>query len=257
MGDTVSDIDIHIYDLRRQTLDRLTFDPMADEFPMWTVDGQRIVFYSQREGGGLLSKAADGTGQAERLTQSATGQIPGSFSPDGKFLVIDASTAGGRRDVQVLSLEDAQTRPLISTRFPERVPRLSPNGRWLMFQSSETGTFEIFVKPFPNVNEGGWQVTRSGGRHPLWARDGRALFYMAEERLVTVPVETESSFVFGNAEVITDGAARDSGQAPNYDVDLDGERFVMVKDIEGTSDASQIHVVLNWHQELLERVPIP
>ncbi len=258
-GDSENDVDIHIYDLRRGTLTPFTFDPGLERDPLWTVDGQRVVFRMTTldGGGGLFSKAASGTGQVERLVESALGQALGSFSPNGDLLVFDAATATSGRDIQVLSLgEDEPTvRPLIATPFQEVNPKVSPNGRWLAFSQDMQGQREVFVRPFPNVDDGsGWQITRSGGTFPRWAADGRELFYYSQGRIVAVEVETESGFAFGNAEIVAGEAVVGGGR--EYDVDVDGQRFVMVKDLDGRVGLSEINLIMNWTQELLERVPV-
>ncbi len=132
--------DVWIYDLERETLTRLTFDPATDHNPIWTPDGQRIVFDSGRAGAGhnLYWKAADGTGEAERLTTSPTTQTVDSFSPDGKRLVFREIVEP--RDLRVLSMEGERTsQPLIQSQFNETRGAISPDGHWIAYESDESG----------------------------------------------------------------------------------------------------------------------
>ncbi len=171
--------DIWIWDLARETLTRLTFAPGRDSYPVWTLDGQRLVFSSDRDGSqNLYWKAADGTGSVERLTKSESDHFAYAFTPAGGQLVfLELGEQGA--DLGVLTLEGS-SEPLLATEFDERTAALSPNGRWLAYESNDSSQYEIeiYVRPFPNVDEGHWQITRDGGSRPLWAPDGRELFYL-------------------------------------------------------------------------------
>jgi serine/threonine-protein kinase len=164
--------DVWIYNLEREILTRLTFDPAVDHFPVWTPDSQRIVFDSGRVGAShnLFWKAADGTGQAERLTTSPSIQTAHFLSPDGKRLVFQEVATG---ELQVLSMEGERTsQPLFQSQFSENTSRISPDGHWIAYASNESGQQEIYVRPFPNVEEGKWQISSDGGTEPIWAPRG-------------------------------------------------------------------------------------
>ena len=249
--------DIWIYDLERDTLTRLTFDPAVDERPRWTLDGQRVVFASGRDGlANLFWKAADGTGEVERLTESQTVQAPYSWSSDGTQLLITDGTA-----ISMLSMEgERSVEPLLQAAAAPRYPAISPDGRWMAYKSLESGQDEVYVRPFPDVNSGRWQISPNLGDDPIWSRDGRELFYRGPGgELMAVPVETEPTFRPGNPEALFGGPYLEGGGV-QYDVAPDGQRFLMIKEsAEGEVAAAptQIHVVLNWLRELQARVPVP
>jgi serine/threonine-protein kinase len=250
--------DVWIYDLEREIPTRLTFDPAADHFPVWTPNGRRIVFDSGRvgEGHNLFWKAADGTGQAERLTTSPSNQTAHSFSPDGKRLVFgDTATT----KMQVLSMEGERTsQPLFQSQFTEDKGMISPDGHWIAYASNESGQLEVYVRPFPNVEEGKLQISSDGGTEPVWAPQGQELFYRNGEAMMKVGIKTEPTFTAGSPEVLFTGRHTISLAVTNYDISRDGQRFLMIKAAEGEEgQQDQINVVLNWFEELKRLVPTP
>ena len=253
--------DIWIWDFARETLTRLTFAPGRDYYPVWTPEGTQMAFGSDRDGQfKLYWKAVDGTGAVERLTESGNPQSPSAFTPDGRQLVFN-EVNGQNTDLGVLSLEGS-SEPLLATEFSERTGEISPDGRWLAYQSNASGQNEVYVRPFPNVEDGQWLISNGGGTRPLWSRDGRELFYVAPgARLMAVPVETvqtEPSFARGNAEELFGGFGGYYARAPGrtYDISPDGERFLMIKE-SGSRETSLMEfiLVLNWFEELKHLVP--
>ena len=167
--------DIWVWDFARETLSRVTFDPGLDRAPAWTPDGRRLVFSSQAsEAVFLFSHAADGLGTAERLTQSPNIQFPSAVSPDGTRVVFSGSTTGPTGlDLMMLALEkDHHVQPLVQTPSNEVNGEVLLDGRWLAYQSNDSGKMQISVRPFPDVHRGRWQVSTGGARQPLWARNG-------------------------------------------------------------------------------------
>ncbi len=228
---------------------------------MWSPDGQQIAFSSSGGGGAaaqtvLFWQAADGTGSAERLMESSGQRFPTSFLPDSTgFLVFGTVTGTNGDDIGIYRIGEDQTSPLLETTFEESYPELSPDGRWLAYVSDESGSEEIYVRPFPDINGGRWQVSTGGGTQPLWARNGQELFYRDGEAVMAVPLQTEPSFRAGNPEVMFEGEYLSAQGGPNYDVSLDGERFLMIKPVVNESFAPQIIIVENWFTELERLLP--
>ena len=255
------DNDIWIWDFRRQTLTRLTFESSIDAYPTWAADGQRVVFASGREQ--VVSpfwQASDGTGTPQRLATPTTSLDQTSVSPDGKRMVLRSLTAGNGEDIVMLSMEgERRLEPLIHTPFRERNAEISPDGLWIAYQSDESGGFQVYVRPFPAVDGGRWQVSTTGGQKPFWNRNGRELFFIANDgSLMSVPVQPGAPFNFGNAVRLFDTSPYNVlGQiGRTVDVSPDGKRFLMVKSVKQEEALSQINVVLNWFQELKQKVSV-
>jgi len=258
--------DIWIWDLKRQTMSRLTFDPGLDRAPVWTPDGRRVIFSSQRggltSGGNIFWQAADGTGTVERLTTSDHAQFTTSVSPDGTRLVFRDDDPKSRRDISMATLDGkGTTESLVRTPFDEENAEVSPDGKWLAYQSNESGPSQVYVRPFPKVDGGRWQISTMGGSRPAWGRNGRELFYLdATSQMMTVPVQTSPAFSAGNPARVFDTRYPTPNNGRTYDVSADGQRFLMIKgnDTERTSGTppANIVVVLNWFEELKQRVPV-
>lgn len=225
--------DIWIWNFARETLTRLTTDPSVDFAPIWTRDGRRIVFSSSRVSPNtLFVQAADGTGGTERLTEGTETHVPNAFSPDGRRLIfrVDSGTATGQ-DLRMLVLDgEPRIMPLIQSPFNERNAEISPDGKWIAFQSNESGTDEVYVRPFPDVESGRWQMSTTGGFSPAWAPNGRELFYIAGDgRLMGVDVRTQAGFAIGAPRMILDGGSFYVGiQNRSYDISPDGTRFLLI-----------------------------
>jgi serine/threonine-protein kinase len=255
---TDQDNDIWVWDTRNETLTRLTFDKGVDGYPVWTRDGSRVIYVSSGLGTPNLAwKMADGTGQPEVLMQqppASNGALVLQMTPfDGKSVVY---SVGVPARIELVPLEgERNARALLSQPgFHQRGGDVSPDGRWMAYYSDESGVFQVYVRPFPDVDSGRWQVSADGGTLPKWNPKGGELFYIdGKSRLVSVNVASGATFSFGKATVLWDA----SDTAPNfrnYDPSPDGTRFAVavMPRLRGTT---QFVVVQNWIEELKQRLP--
>jgi serine/threonine-protein kinase len=266
------ELDIWTWDFARRALERMTFGPASELFPVWTPDGGSLLFGSSRTGGGIYRQRADMPGAVEQLTTSLGGLrvgAPHSLSPDGRQLVVTQVSSKGR-DLFLLTVDGftphvagaGQAQPLLQLPFASVMNgEISPDGRWLAYQSNESNQDEIYVRPFPAVGDGRWPISTGGGTQPLWAPNGRELFYRHGNSLLSVPVETTRTFSAGTPTTVFEGPyfSPPAGLAGRtYDVSRDGQRFLMIKDApagDPNAAAASIVVVLNWTEELKRLVP--
>ncbi len=255
---------IWIWDLVRKTLTRLTLDEGNNIQSIWTPDGKRIVYALLRTGEySVCRKAADGTGEVEKLGSSPDRMLlPWSFSSNGKALAM-TEWVGARGSIGVLSMEGNRARkPLLHhEKYSESAPEISPDGQWIAYASDESGWNEVYVRPFPDVDKGKWQVSTSGGGSPLWSPDGRELFFLSGESAMAIAVETKPVFNPGTPRTLFRRANLRAGVTTGmpWDIHPDGKRFLMMKEAGATLSAPagprKINIVLNWTEELKQRVP--
>ena len=253
-----------LYDLSRETLTRLTFDGIANYNPVWRPDGKRIAFQSSKEGRlNIFWQLADGSGGLERLSTSEYNNAPNSWSPDGQLLAFIQINPTTGYDIWVLRMDDPSTgsgqvrkaQPFLQTPFNEGAPRFSPDGRWLAYTSDESGRNEIYVQPYPGPG-GKSQISTDGGTEPVWNPNGRELFYRSGDKMMAVEIATQPGFAAGKARMLFEGQyVPTPATFPNYDVSPDGQRFLMLKAAEQATAPNQINVVLNWFEELKQKVP--
>jgi serine/threonine-protein kinase len=263
--------DIWTWDLvRHGPLTRLTFDPGLNRFGVWSrPDGKRIAFSAQRDGvENVYQQEAVGVGTVEQLTNRPGQTIPQVFTPDGTQLLFLTPQAPPY-DIGVVNLTgDRHVDLLLHGPQSETNPDISPDGKWLAYESDESKVPEIYVRPFPNVETGRWQISSGGGSRPVWARSGREVFYESTEpngartlKIWAVPVDAGATFTYGMPQPVVDGPYLTPQAGRPYDVSADGKRFIMIKDATPTTSPgvfappSQLVVVLNWTEELKQRVP--
>jgi Tol biopolymer transport system component len=247
---------VWLYDLSRETPTRLTFEGETNSAPVWTPDGKRIAFQSNREGQfNLFLQLSDGSGGLERLTTSEDLQAPSSWSPDGQLLAFIGGTPATGADIWVLRVGDRSAQPFLRTPFNEAAPRFSPDGRWLAYISNESRRYEIYVQAYPGPG-GKRQISIGGGTEPVWNPNGRELFYRSGAKMMAVDIATQAGFAAGNPRMLFEGLYQaTAATSANYDVSPDGQRFLMLKPIEQEHAPTQINVVLNWFEELKQKVP--
>jgi eukaryotic-like serine/threonine-protein kinase len=263
--------DIWLYTFATRTTRQITFSSGADQQATWYPGGDRILFSSTRNGpANLYAQRIDGTGTAERVTDSSSSQISTTMTPDGAFAVVLEQHNTTGNDLMLLRLSpgagaDAEKKaalvksePLIMSMTTEAHPEISPDGRYLAYMSNESGQPQIIVKPFPDLN-GEWRITVDGGLRPAWSRTGEELFYGSPTgAIMAVPVQLSPTFSFGTPKKVFDWPTLSiPGLARTFDVSRDGRRFLMIK--EGSagveSRTSAISVVLNWMEELKAKLP--
>ena len=240
------------YDLQRGTLTQLTSGESSSIDAVWTPDGKRVAYRSNRAGRwNLYWRPSDGSGSEERLTTSDQLHTPDSFSPDGRLLAFIEDNASTGFDLWVLKLDDHTAQPFLRTPFNEGVAQFSPDGRWLAYDSDESGGSEVYVQPYPGPG-GKWRVSVGGGVWPRWNPKGRELFYINGDKMMAVEVVTSPGFSAGTPKILfEDPDLTNNG----WDVSPNGRQFLMVKPVEQQRAATQIDVVLNWFEELKRRVP--
>jgi eukaryotic-like serine/threonine-protein kinase len=250
---------VGLYDLARDTLARLTFEGNVNQYPVWTPDGRRIVFQSNRPGpGDMFWQMADGSGGSEPLMASDKPEVPMSWSSDGQAFAVVELLPDSRFQVSVMRMSDRKTQPFLQPGY-EDAPEFSPDGHWLAYVSNESGRKEIYVQPYPGPG-GKWQISTEGGSEPMWNPNGRELFYRSGDngdKMMAVDISTQPGFVAGKPRQLFEGKyLPDPYARANYDVSPDGQRFLMLKPSEQTGNApTQINVVLNWFEELKQKVP--
>ena len=255
--------DVWVYNVPHGTLTRLTFDGHSST-PVWMPDGKRITYMTNAGSGGwaILSKAADGSGAEETLLRGQnTIQIPESWSPDGKFLAVTSFAPDKAWSISIVPVEgDRKPRPFVQTApFPAYDPRFSPDGHWVAYTSEESGRQEVYVQPFTGPG-GKWQVSTEGGARPVWARDGRELFYLmpsTPSKIMSVEISIQPGFSASTPRSVADAPAELPVRFGNgrYDVSADGQRFLFTKASEENAPPGEVRVILNWSEELKRLAP--
>ena len=242
--------DVWVYDTAQQTRTRLTFDQSGHR-PIWTPDGRRIVYTrGQFNEGDLYWIPADGTGPAEALLAAPDDQWAGDVTPDGRTLVFRSGGGGPVRSIHTLPLQGPRRpQPFLVNQFDNHSPSLSPDGRWVAYVSNESGRLQVYVRPFPGPG-GRWQVSLDGGTEPLWAANGRELFYRNGTKMMVAAIALYPTLTVGARRELFEGNYLNDPVFRSYDVTRDGRSFVLVRSPNPTTD---FIVVLNWFDQLQGR----
>jgi Tol biopolymer transport system component len=242
--------DIWIWDVRRGLRSRFTFDAANDQGALWSPDGQTLAFASGRDGSynAIWAAPVGGTEPPRKVAAGSRNLAPQAWSPDGERIVATAFGGSSPLDLVVAPAAGGDPAPLVAAEFAESNAALSPDGRWLAYQSNETGRDEVYVTSFP-VPGRKWQVSQGEGMMPAWRGDGREVYYRDERGLWAAEVD-------GTKPVLEVGTVRRLFDMPGnfapsrqYDVTPDGKRFLVGEPIDATN-ASPVTLVLNWDAEL-------
>jgi Tol biopolymer transport system component len=241
--------DVWLYDLVHDSMTRLTVAPGSQYgAPHWFPDGRRVAFGGAR---GIFLKEATGATPERLIHESILGTGVTHVSHDGRSLLFTRENVQTQQDLWLLSLEgERKARPLLQARCNESDGRFSPDGRWLAYVSDESGRSEVYVRPFPAVENGRWQVSTAGGSEPRWRRDGRELYFLSgDSMLMAVNVPPGLAFEFSPPQALFTMPAATIANDTTYDVSSDGSRFLTSRTPE-SGRTSPITVVLNWTSDL-------
>jgi Tol biopolymer transport system component len=261
-------VNIYTYDMPRDRLVQLTFDD-HNQKPVWTRDGAHLVY------GSVADKTikwirADGAGEAQRLLEGKNIPIPWSFSPDGRYLAYHDITVTSRGDYDLWILPVDASDPehvkpgtpevFLKTPAREGAPAFSPDGRWISYFSDESGEPEVYVRPFHRAAVGKWLISTRGGSYSYWSRDGRALYYLAQDQRIMVVeyTATGESFTSRTPRVWSETPIRRSGLGYEpLDLAPDGKRFAILPSEEAAEGKGSVHAtfLLNFLDELQRRLP--
>jgi serine/threonine-protein kinase len=245
----------------------------TDVMPIWAPDGRHLVFASDADRGiyNLYWRRADGVGPVERLTRSPHAQHPSSMSPDGRLLAYTENSPATAADIWVVPLDlgdpdrpvAGSPRPVLQTPASEEGPAFSPDGKWLAYSSTESGQAEVYVRSM-GADSGKWHLSRGGGARPVWARDGKRLFFDRQGRIMVVEVSaTATAFVAGTPREWAEWAIpwRDERHAQrNFDLAPDGKRMLVLQPSGGQAKAgprTAATLLVNFFDELRRLVPAP
>jgi Tol biopolymer transport system component len=250
--------DIWLYQFARSTLSRFTSKANDAETPVWTSDGKRVAFAmtASNPSRQILWKLADGSAGQEVLVGSDRHLHLGGWTAKGDALVATATDTG---QVWILEMADKRTlRPFLEAPYQIRAATISPDGRWLAYASNDTNRFEVYVQPFPNLS-GKYLISSDGGTEPIWAKNGRELFYRNGDKMMAVAIsEKDDRLAPGTPTLLFEGrfaVSTVSGSDAWYDVSPDGKHFIMLKTEDLPNGGGSINIVQDWINELKRLVP--
>lgn len=246
------DFDIWIFDIRNQTMNKLTFGGL-NRTPLWSPDGKMIAFFKRTRDGksGIFVKPADGSGEEKEIYDGKNIRTYLNYwSRDGKFLIIDHLTQNAQSDLLVIPLTGNEMPwKYLSTPKDEYEGVLSPNGKWIAYLADENNSYQIFVRSFPE-KEGKWQISTDVADEPRWSHDGKTLFYRKSSQMMSVPVTTTTTFSAGTPSVlIKNFPTQNVDSGISYDITSDDKYFITTQPAKGIS-YKNISVVLNWTEEI-------
>jgi Tol biopolymer transport system component len=246
--------DLWVHEFSRNTSTQITFDPAINWQAVWSADGNRIIFASDRDGPfNLYQKDSNGAGKEDLFSKSSEGKFPYDWSPDGRFLLY-VNTTGLRGNLWFLPLTGDDRKPVryLQTDANESHARFSPDGHYVAYTSNTSGVNDVYVQPFPLASSGKWKI--GSGSQPRWRRDGNELFYISNDsKLMAVDLTTNPAFKAGTAKILFSAPIWSGARfVSRYDVTADGKKFLInAMTAEPILRAgTPITVVLNWEAGL-------
>jgi serine/threonine-protein kinase len=259
---TPAGTDIWVKQLPAGPLTRITFDSVPEARPRWSADGRRVTFVAVGNQSDLLEVSADGTGAPDTIARDSRGILEGAVVPGG-WTVVRTRGGLGRQGRDILGFRQGDNTPVelvANPAFDENAFQVSPDGRWMAYESDESGRREVYVRPFPEVGRGKWQASTIGGYAPLWARSGRELFFVDDRRRMTVVSFTPGPEPrFGERRLLfalpSDFYLGENDYYTPFDISPDGQRFLMARRLnQAVVDQAPLIVVDHWFTELRSRM---
>ena len=244
--------DIWVFDLVRNVSSRLTYNPANESGPVWSPDDREIIYFSERDGrpADLYRISSGGTGEEQALLEDPQTKLSADISRDGQSLLFVANAnTGASQDIWVYSFKDKKAKSWLATPFSEAAPQLSPDGKWIAYQSNESGRNEIYVRSFPESREK-WLVSNGGGATPAWRGDGRELYYLsADRKMMAVPLKLTPEFESGSPVPLFEARLLEHPSLRQYEVTSDGSRFLLNR-LATDELHAPITLVQNWTARL-------
>jgi Tol biopolymer transport system component len=239
--------DVWTFDLETQSAKRLTFDPAIDSVPIWSPDGTRLVFSSNRGVTfDLYLKDTNGAQEEKHIPQDGPDRFPSDWSRDGKYVIFERGA-----DLWFLTIPELRATQFLKASSTLKNGQFSPDGKWVAYSSNESGRWEVYVTSFPEAH-GKWQVSNAGGDQPRWRSDGKELFYLGpDSKMTAVPVKTGANFDAGTPTALFQANPRElvaTSEQFSYDVSKDGQKFLINTQLK--TGMAPMSVVLNWTAKL-------
>jgi serine/threonine-protein kinase len=241
------DRDIWVVDRQRGGATRLTSERGTETQPVWSPDGRLIAYRADRDGGGVFVRAADGASPSRRLTTAGDAvDIPYAFTQDGARVLFTRFRDYADQDVFSVGLDGGAIEPVLTEAHAEMRPAVSPDGRWLLYQSDQSGRLEVYLRPFPDVMAARWPVSTSGGTSAAWNADGSELYFVEGTVLQAVTFAPGPTPRLGRPRPLADLGPSEDRLGSEFDIAPDGSRILLMRDAPGSTERADVRLVLQW-----------